>query len=366
MGDIYALIPEQYGTATVPAYSSIVTLLDDNTDMVGFVGSVKWEDGGTHNIASAYLKWGTCTAGTGSTLEVSLQDVASTGFPDGTVDQSVTTTIMPASNAFSQYTFTGVRSSVATGTLLSIVARLTVFGSSTVLRLNGIGDLKQTADLPAYGVRYTGGAWSKVGALTPVIVFVSDDASPKYGTFVGACPFSAIGSINFHAGSATDEYGLEFTAIDGMTAMGGNAYIAVLNVAVNHSLKLYNSGGTVIGSQSYDGDQIGVTGSARFCNAAFAPVALTSGQTYRWAVSRDDAATNNLTIYYADVADAAHWAVADDRNLVPMSAVSRVDGGSWSAATTTRRYWMCVDFKIATSGGTTSGIIEHGKLGGGF
>lgn len=340
------------------------------TNIVAQIGFVKWSDGGTHNIAKAHFPIGAVTAGTGSTYRVSLQDVSTSvqGQPDGVVDQSWTTTTMPTANSWTTATFGAVRSNVASGSMLALVHGFSVFGSSTNILIRGAAlSTNVQANRSSYVTKSTnsGSTWA-VQNIAPIVVFESDDTTPVFGTFWGAGTWSAVNVHTFDNASNPRAYGAKIIP---PTDMDATCLWAVMSSAVTTSdfnLVLRDSSFSLIESVSVDAHTLSQGGAGSTSGVHYAPLTtkrtLTAGTTYY--VTLEPTSTNDVSIISID------FAAADYMDLVSggqkAKGASKNSSDVWSDTAATNRVLAGVVYNGTSGGGTTSGIIEHGRLGGGF
>ncbi len=333
------MIPAIPGITVNPSLSASLVIAGANaSDKLAMIGRVSHAARtGNKNISKVHFLFGAVTKSNGSTLRVSLQDVDTANGPvirpDGTADQSVT--IANADAGFTSngwYTATlGATRTVAYGDLLAVVFDWgsAVSGDSVViagLSLSSVSSNAGSATHQNCCVQFTSSAWGVVSMVTNVLLEFDDGT---FGTLDGSIVCSATGSISFNSGSTPDENALEFIApftgeIDGMWCY--------INPGAGDFDMVFYDGSTAVATVSVDANAIQAA-SGRWVRVNFPKVAVTAGNTYRAAVR--PASGTNASLYYLDVAAAAHRAVLPFGTNAMLN--SRTDAGSWGAGTTTRR-----------------------------
>lgn len=318
------------------AGGNTVLTIDAAGERAAFVGRVQK----TGNIRKIHFRLGLVT--TGQTLLVSLQDVdLTTGFPDGTADQSGTVAVADTDdNSWKTCTLSADRA-VTLGDLLSIVidwdstaGNLIVLSNSQVIYGN------------YYSVLHTA-SWA-IQARGPIVVLEMDDGSicPMYGGYP-AVP----ASVDTGSGSTPDEIAMYFSVPFPCRCSSVNFFG---RLAGDADAILYDSdGSTVLGSCSLDANLKTGTGDLSI-NGPFAPVALLANTAYRAAVKPTTATT--MRLHYGDVSVAAHMAALPGGTGCHWS--ERSDGGAWSQTATRRpAIWVTLEAFDDGAGGGGGGVI---------
>lgn len=337
--------PPMPGITINPALATTLVIAGANAnDKIAQMGRVAFAARtGTKNITKVHFLFGAVTKSNGSTLRVSLQNVDTANGPamrpDGNVDQSYTILNADAgfvSNAWYTATLDAPRT-VTYGELLAAVFDWNGGGvSGDSVAITGLSVSSAASNGGAVGHQhcctlFTSAAWGVI-SMTPNILLEFDDGT--FGTLDGAMVASAIGTLSVNTGTTPDEQALEFQLpfdceVDGMWAM-------VNMGAGDVDLVLYD-GTTPLATVAIDANAVQATG-ARFIRASFPKVALTANTTYRVAVK--PASATSVSVYYRDVANAAHRAVMPLGTTAQLNG--RTDGGAWGAGTSTRIPWMGV------------------------
>ena len=342
-----AYVPAIPGANPALAYNSTL-VIDATGEKMSYLGPV-WFPGrtGSKTINKAHFRFGAITKAGGSALTASLQDIsltASTMQPDEAQDQYraiangdagfASNTWYSTGLLTSDGTDTGTKRSVVYGALLALVleydgggrlgldsvvmSALNVVGTSI---MNGIG-----------GGTLKTASWATQNA-GPVIVLEFSDGT--YGTILSntGLPASAVNSHTFNLDTAgADEYALEVkfpfpVRIDG-------AYAAVrAAVATSDFEVLLYSGTTVLETTTVIANSLDAVNTVRIIEVAWPERILTANTLYRLAVRPTTA--NNILIYSFDVSNAAFLDLVPGGQAFAYS--TRVDQGSWSSTTTTRR-----------------------------
>lgn len=320
--------------------------------------------GGTKDIQRVQILWGSAiTKAGGSALTLSLQDVSvaagSPGRPDETQDQTVA--IPNADISASTWYRTGTLSAnraVSAGDLFAMVIEYDGSGrlssDSITLAMNGIIGTSSNFGFGTSMVK-TGGSWAAANH-TPNVVFECSDGT--FGTFVATCPVSAWNTHSFKQDTASaDEYAMAVQVsspvwCDGMFICVGAAFNTNFNL-------IFYTGTTATETKAVDGHSVLYGSNTN--NPLWVPFSqarqLVPGTQYYIAV-QPTGTTANLNVYSADVNAAGHldcWPGGQNWTFS-----TRVDSGSWDAATTTRRLLAGLSIAGVDSGG------EPGNLSGGI
>jgi hypothetical protein len=355
-------LPDPFLTLGAPSFSTAT--LDATSKKVAFCGRV-WFPGrtGTKDVTRVGFRFGTVTKTGGSGLTVSLQDVLlSTGppiQPDETQDQTVAIANGDASFASNTWIRTGALSANRTityGDLLSVVIEFDGSG-----RLGSDSVNISTPGLPIYN--YSQGvmllknvSWASQNILANVVLEFTDGT---WGTLEGGLPVSGINTHTINSGTGTaDEYAMEFSLPFPFKVDELFATIAPAGGSSDFELLLYD-GTTAMATVAVDGNTLVSAGRTLF--VPIPETTCTANTVYRVAVR--PTTTNNVTVYSLDVADANHFTCHGFGT--PGRYTTRLDQGSWAAATTTRRLMAGVrlsalDDGVSGGGGSTGPIWIEG------
>ena len=351
--------------AMAPSFASTL-VIDATGEMAAFVGRVFFKARtGTKAISKVGFRFGAVTKAGGSALTVSLQDVLNAGGgipmqPDGTQDQTVAIANADAgftSNAWYQTGALSATRTVSCGDLLAVVIEFDGggrLGADSVV-ISGLSATQTGHANMATSVLKTGGTYAVV-SVVPNVILEFDDGT--FGTLFGGFPCSNLATLTYNSGTGgADEYALEFTFPGPVKVDGGGGLWAHAVAGSDADLIVYD-GTTAMtnGSVTFDGD-FAVNANARASLGQFpAMLSLTKDTTYRLALKPTSA--NNVTLSYFDVAAAGHFQAHTGGTAWCLT--SRVDGGSWAAATTTRRPFLwphicAIDDAVSTGGTTIAG-----------
>lgn len=362
-GNIAFELPELLATSSYPYGFSGLQVNASGTKRA-FCGPVQWVDRGTHDIRYVWWRTGaTVTAGTGSTFRISLQDVSATALaPDNGVDQSFTiATGSLAANTLYKHQMDADRSSVAHGSLLSVVYDFSVFGSGSSI---GIARLQRNRFLAesAFAVTTNGGTTWGNSNLESIPVLILESSDGAIGTIHGAVPFKAFNTHTFNSGSDPKEYAMEFVPDTGWTVAGMQPLVGPASLDADFEAVLY-ADTTAALTQAHDATFIQGAATLWFPRVSASSVDLTAATTYRAAVK--PTTTNNVSVYSIDVDQASHWDLVSMGQDVKYNTKSAAD--AWGTATATRRLVMNLLVTGGdTGGGATGAYMEHGRFDGGF
>lgn len=328
--------------AVVPTFSS--GTIDATGEKIAFSGFVFFQGrSSTKAIRNVEFLFGAVTKAGGSGLTVSLQDPTTSAGPpfqpDETQDQTVAIANADAGFDSNLWYTTGNLSAdrtVAFGALLSVVIEFDGSGrlGADSVAIRGIASGNTG---PAHFLAYSAktASWAASSMIPDVILKFSDGT---YGTLLGAFPCSAIGSLTYNSGSATDEYALEFDFPGPVAVDAGQGVWQHAAAGSDAELVVYDGTSAMAnGTATLDGTQSATAGGNRMGFGCFgAALSLTENTTYRLALKPTTA--NNVVLHYFDVATAGHLQAhigGEDWALT-----GRVNGGSWDAPTTTRRPFL--------------------------
>jgi hypothetical protein len=273
------------------------------------------------NISTLTFALGTVT--TGQTIKASLQDVdATTGQPDGTIDQSGTVAVGGGDSNTSKTVTLGSSRAVSVNDRVAAVLEF----DSTVGNLNILCSSSTEFGIPY--VLHNTGSWTKQVGRSPILAIGYDDGSFEviHGMLPGTVQFQS-----YNSGTAgADEYALIFQ-FPFPVRVAGAAFHGRLSGDAD--LVLYDSNGsTVLQSVSLDKDvtQSISTGpiQARFASAQ----SLAKATSYRLAVK--PTTVTDVRLHYLDCPSAASLDQLPCKRNFHLS--KRVDGGSWTEVTTQR------------------------------
>lgn len=352
-------IPRPLPVNIGPSFSAGLTI-DATGEKAAFVGRVWNKDRATKSISRVGFRFGTITKAGGSGLTVSLQDVsltASPGQPDETQDQTVAIANGDASFASNTWIRTGALStdrSVAFGERLAVVIEFDGSGrqgadSVVIAGFNPVGVTQQV--LTASSVLKTGGTWA---VATPIPNLVLEFSDGTFGTLAGSYIASDTSTVALNTSTSPDEVALEFSLpfpckVDGVWAAISPPADADFEIVLYDGTTAMTNGTITVDQRELRGTVAGTL---------FMPfpaeVSLVANTTYRLAIK--PTTTTSLTVYYQDIASADH------RQALPFGTsgayVTRVDGGSWAAATTTRRPMLGLHVS-AFDDGAGGGVADY-------
>lgn len=332
VGDIFLPPPPPAS----PLSSTNVMTIDATGEMAAFLGRAVVPGGGSRTIERAGILFGTVVKAGGSVLRLSLQNLSTTVgpvfVPDEVQDEFVDIpTGDPVSATWYRTPVFSAGRTVTNGDLLAVVIEFDAAGrlgadSYGIRRWDSIA----TPGGHAACATKLAGVWAQAAG-APILVL--EDNAGGFITLDGAMPIDSLTiSIAFNNASAADEIGLEFVSPVSGNVMGAWLYIQTTAGTSDFDVVLY-SGTTAIATASVDANQLRTANS--FLPVQFtALAAITQGTTYRLVVKPTTA--NNVTFFFQNVNSAAHLSVTPPF-LSGWNYVTRVDAGSWAAATTTRR-----------------------------
>lgn len=347
------------------------SVIDATGEKFAWSGRVWTPNRSTKSIRTVGFLFGTVTKAGGSGLTVSLQNVSTAATPtqpDETQDETVAIANGDAGFATNAWYQTGSLSadrSVAFGESLSVVVEYNGSGrlsSDAVNFRNLTNSLFGGAPYHTPACALKTASWATLPVVPNVILGFSDGT---FGTLHGAFPTSAMATNDFNSGSATDEYALEFSVPYPCKAAGFWAYMRVASTSADFDIVLYDgttamTGGTV----SFDANQVSASAAESYVEGLFSEqISLAANTTYRLALKPTTA--NSVRAIHLDVASASHFQAHDLGAAGVLT--SRVDGGSWAAATATRRPFMGLLLDAFDDGaGGGGGLLAHSGMTGGF
>jgi len=307
---------------------------------------------GTKDITKVHWMPGTVVSAGGSIVTLSLQDVITTGtlmVPDETQDQTEAITLSGVTtNTWKTGAALSANRTVAFGAALAVVWEFDGGG-----RL-GADSLIVRTGVPAqqfYGVATmlkTSGSWAFNNGLPNVILECTDGtmASLDGGFVVSAFNTHSIASNT----ASADEYAMEFQ-VNFNCKVDAAAGLIILGSGTSADVIIY-SGTTAIANATatIDPTRNSTTSSPRRFMVTFAAeITLTANTTYRLAVK--PTTTTALSVYSFDVSSAGF--LASHPGGTAYNYTTRVDLGSWAAATTTRRMMLGLRISSVDDGSAT-------------
>lgn len=336
-----------------PAFGTS-SLIDATGEKAGFTGRIWTPNRGSKTISKIHWRFGTVTKAGGSALTVSIQTPLTTAyacFPDepGTLPFFRAVANADANFASNTWYTSGIVSSDGTnsGTLKTVTHgdRIAVvieydgagrLSADSVIVSAGTGNMMGVAAHGSYASLKTSGSWATTSGAVPNIIFEFNDGT--FGKFMGTYPVSAINTHAFKQDTAvTDEHALEFQ-FTGPVKLEAVCLTALSGaITADFDVVLYTGTTALATATGFAEDMTGSSTGRPMWQVFPAETLLSANTTYRIGV-RPNQTTSNITIYSFDVNDANHWTVH------PMGTAwkyaTRVDLGSWAAATATRRLVM--------------------------
>ena len=307
-----------------------------------------------------------CGSITGSSpvYKISLQGVASTGYPDGTIlggGSPASKTFTPTASTWAWHTLDNSYACTA-GQLMAWVISYesgTIDGSNFAA-FRDYHATSQAMSFP-YWINNAAGSRTKANTGTPVFGFGS--AGKAYGY-----PLSAAYSQTIQSDTTPDEVGIKFTVPTSYcsTFKVAGVFINVPNDSgALARVQLYDTDGTtVLQGIDIDSDQFasaaGRPGEVLFDDTA---ATLNAGSAYRVGFRGSD---TGLSWYWDGISVAA----AADLDAYPggqdVHGCTRTDDGAWTEVTTSRPWidLLLVDITAPSGGG--GGLILPRSLGGGL
>ena len=304
------------------------TALTASTHKLTIVGVV--QKSGT--ISSVSFRLGTVTKGATTQLLVSLQDVDAAngppGRPDGTVDQSGTiSTATIVTNTYVTATLSSNRT-VTVGDLLAVVVEFNTFNSGDSVPITASQVASQSLMQALVGVsHFNGTAWTLQTTAMPIVGLGYTDATVH--SLLGGLPLTSVTTNSFSSSSSPNDRGIRWVPTATQVVVGLWAMTAE---SADYDLVLYDSGGTALGTASFDATTAR-DASLRPTQRLFAsPVTVTAGATYYLTIR--PSTTTNLSSYTFGLNAAA------DREAWPLGTeadgATRTGTGAWTISSTSR------------------------------
>jgi hypothetical protein len=316
------------------------TVIDATGEKIAFLGQVWNKDRATKNLTKVGFRFGTVTKASGSALTVSLQNVATAGGlpyqPDEVQDQTVAIANGDSgftSNVWYQTGAFSASRSVAFGELLAVVVEFDGSGrlGSDAVNFHAFGLAATTVVNEVTGTVLKTASWATVAVSTNIVLEFDDGT---FGCLAGNSQIaSAQSAAAYNSGSGFDELALEFQVPFACKIDGCWIRMRVAGSTSDFDVVLYDSGGGTLASVAVDAMQLAISGTNdRIATFTFAETELAINTTYRLSIKPTSG--NNVTLYYREVANANHKQAMPGGTA--WNYTTRVDGGSWAAATTTR------------------------------
>lgn len=306
-------------------------------------------------IAGVGLRLGTVTAA--EDLVVSLETVGTDGQPTGTNYAGSTAGTLAAGSQSSdttvEVTLGTATSTAAAGDLLCVRVEFSSFSSGNleidtggnlttiqafpkVMHDSGSGFAYQTGKMPMLYLRLAGGG---------------------YEVPIGCVPPGTIGSsANIQSDTSPDEIAFQYTAPVTMRLIGVSFYGREFGSTELIDFEVFDDAGSPASqsnttSMSHDTSQWTNQGGV----FALGQTTLTASSTYNISIFSNDA-SNNTTIYYFDVANAAHWG----NYMQGISWATRTDAGAFTETTTRKPLGGLWFDQITTSGSSVAFPVTSG------
>lgn len=347
--------PVPYFASNSISFSSI--LIDASTEKVAFIGNVANKDRASKNITKVGFRTGTVSLNASSTIKTSIQSVSTTastpGEPTGTILGATNNGfVTEASSGFSSNSWhqTGALGETVTVSHGDLIAVVIEYGTFTAADACNISALQAPTGLHRAQTCLFTASWA-VQSVSANVILEFDDGT--FGTLGGAFPCSALTSIAYNANTAgADEYALEINVP--FTCKIDGAFVAVIvgGSGADFDVVLYD-GTTAVETRSIDASTLAAISGMRYLYIPFTQQrTLSANTTYRIAVKPTTG--TNVTLQAFDVSASGHW----QAHAMGASWVlgSRLDGGSWAAATATRRPLIAVCISALDDGAGSGGL----------
>lgn len=295
---------------------------------------------GTKAIRRVAFRFNAVTKAGGSALTVSLQNVSVASSPlqpDETQDQTVAIANGDGTFLSNSWHRTGTFSAdrtVAFGEMLAIVFE---YDGSGRLGADNFQISRLNNAIAVHGssaVTKISGTWAAVNGAPNIVLEFSDGT---FGTLAGGFPASAVGTLSFNVGTGgADEYGVEVQFPRDVLVDLANWFMTLASASADAEFLVY-SGTTVLATVTLDAAMRATSVGAMASAVTGNPVAFSANTTYRIAIRPTTA--NPVVLTYFDVADAGHMA-CHIGGTAWGGLASRLDQGSWAAATATRRPFL--------------------------
>lgn len=295
--------------------------------------------------------------GSAQDLTVSFQDVNSTGFPDGSIDQFrgvpsasvVSNTFVVTDAITSDGTNTGSKRSVTQGDWVAFVIQLDVNGNVQIgsLATSGLNNSAYPID-----------NGSKQGRALMILVIYDDGTYGIVDQFATPTVLNA-SSTNFNNGSSPDEQGLKVSYPFPVKTSG--AWVKA-GISGAFDVVLYDSDGTsVLASVSNAAGQRLADNSTTYFVPFTSTATLVKNTAYRLTIKPTSA--TSTSIWYFDVDNAAYLDAVDSLGQAALFT-ARTDAGAWTDTTTRRPFLGLQVSQIGIDDTTTVSPTAFPFLGG--
>jgi hypothetical protein len=291
---------------------------------------------GSKTITGVGFRTGSIVSAGGSGLTISLQNVSTAAGPpmrpDDVQDQTVGVALSAlTASAWNTVTFSSSRT-VNYGDVLSVVWEYDGSGRLGADAFN-VAHISTAASRPmdAANVQLrASGAWSTSSlSLIPNIILIFDDGT--FGTFTGAFPCSAIGSLVIDTGTTPDEVAVQFSL---PVPCKVDSFEALMEFASGSWSAILYEGTTALQTFTPNTRHHAMTlGDGRFTGPMPLPAEqeLAADTVYRLALRPNSA--SSISVQYFDVAAAGHLVC---HGGTAMHYWDRTNAGAWSNETLTR------------------------------
>ena len=352
-------VPADLFSTSLPPNVANSSVISATGDLFAWVGPVWFKErGGTKNIQTVGFHFGGITKSGGSGLTVSLQDVSLTTAPpmqpDGVKDQTFAIANSNASFAANAWCQTGNLSAtrtVAYGDLLAVVIEYDGAGrlGSDNFAIVGVSE-GAAARLQGQGVTRIGGTFAPFSAVQDIVLGFDDGT---FGTLQGGYPATTLGNHFFNSSTAVaDEYAMGIR-LPFPAKLSGMAVYIQIPTGADCSVVLY-SGTTVLQAVAINSKAISQVATPRILYVSFQEIALAANTLYYMSIL--PTTTTGITIYYADVAAAAH--LQAHGGGMAFCEYTRLNGGAWSAPVTTRAPYMSLELSAFDDGASGGGSTQ--------
>ncbi len=323
-------------------------LCDANGEYCAYIGKVPK----TGTLTRFEFNLGAVANVVNNGIRCSFQDPnATTGVPDGGVDQSVTITAGAQIVGWvNPGDFDSTRA-VTAGDYLCCVIENPSFTAGDSFAV-GAYIYSSNQGLP-YGLRVAG---TKEGVTLPIIALRYNDGT--YETLLGCetWPSKSIGSIAFQEDTSPDEAGLAFFVDKAYTLYGVSFQVSPsAGVSTTYAFNLYDS--ALLQTQTLDTDVGSATSGNKYYSIPLAtPLLLSPGTVYR-ATLAPVSTTSDMTMYYDSFESAAIMDALEFGSDWYMT--TRVNGGAWTDYNNSsdgfRRPHISLKLAPPTGGGGSAG-----------
>lgn len=344
--------------AATPAFTSSV--IDASGEKVAWMGQVKTPNRGSKDIRKIGFLTGAITSAGGSNIRASLQNVSATAFqPDETQDQTVDFLITaPSANSWYQTEALSADRTVTHGEWLAVVLEFETFAGADAFNVRNHSTSSLDNGLNSFMLK--SGSWAQVGTTMNNMVLEFSDGT--FGT-LGAVSWPTTGftAVSANTGSDPDELALKFTPNAAFTVEGAWLHQATGAAGRDFEIVLYE-GTTALETLVVDAEYLNSTGAALRAFYFATPRTVTAGTAHYLAYKATTA--SNVSINVATVAAAGHLQALAGGEAYHYA--TRVDGGAWSATTTTRPMIGLLLSGIHDGAGSGGGLLRHPGMNGGL